>query len=163
MFQFEEPVMFVFQIRRNKCRMSAVRKTAAGTQVMDQATRAMLAVFISNLVLGLSHSLYMVSYDYQVFSYAIMHVIFFTHLFADPLAFLCCNMHNRRRVMKALTSLVGLSPCTKVTSPPTSQDTQLSSTQKSVEEGQGKASSRGKSMQEPSSPQDEHLSIQDSL
>lgn len=133
--------MLVFQVRRNKRRLAAKRHTTGVTQVMDQATRAMLAVFISNLLLSFPHSIYhIVPYDHRVFSYVIMHSIFFTHLFVDPLAFLCSNLHHRQRVMHALKSLLGQSSDTELASPSTSQVTQTSSTQKCVEEGQGKAS-----------------------
>ncbi|KAK8403654.1 hypothetical protein O3P69_000031 [Scylla paramamosain] len=139
-------------VRRNTRRLVAntAQSTVASGKVMDQATRAMLAVFISNLLLGLPHSIYhIVPYDHRVFSYVIMHSIFFTHLFVDPLAFLCSNLHHRRRVLQALRSLFCLATHTVVESPPTSLTTQTTSIQKDVEEGQRNTSSGEKSKQEP--------------
>ncbi|MPC08071.1 hypothetical protein E2C01_000644 [Portunus trituberculatus] len=146
----------IFAVRRNTRRLAAftTRATVTSGKMMDQATRAMMAVFISNLVLGLPHSIYhIVPYDHRVFSYVIMHSIFFTHLFVDPLAFLCSNLHHRRRVLQALRSLVCRSSHTVVGSPPVSLTTQTTSTQKSIEEGQRNTSSEEESRQAPANIQ----------
>ena len=96
----------LFQVRRNRQRLAVIPDSgAAGTHVMDQATRAMLAVFLSNLALSLPHSIYhILPNDYHVFNYVIMHIVFFTHLFVDPLAFVCSNLHHRQRILHALKS-----------------------------------------------------------
>ncbi|XP_050693410.1 D(2) dopamine receptor-like isoform X2 [Eriocheir sinensis] len=95
-------------VRRNKRRLAASQHAATGGgqhEVMDQATRAMLAVFISNLLFCLPHSAYhMLPQDFGVTSYVTVHCVFYTHLFVDPLAYLCSNVHHRRRVLQTLAS-----------------------------------------------------------
>ncbi|XP_045118286.1 rhodopsin-like isoform X1 [Portunus trituberculatus] len=95
----------IFVIRRNKCRLAATPDTAETGQVMDQATRAMLAVFISNLLFGLPHSIYhILSYPGHVVPYVSIHIVFYSHLFIDPLVFVCFNLHHRQRLLQALKS-----------------------------------------------------------
>lgn len=128
-------------MRRNKHNLAASLNKRTATKVVDEATRAMLAVFISNLLLGLPHSIYhMMPFDYRVFSYVIMHSVFFTHLFVDPLVFLCFNQHHRKRVLQALKFCLGRSARDEVASTLSSQVTQSSSALKSAEQGQGKPS-----------------------
>ncbi|KAG0713595.1 hypothetical protein GWK47_015872 [Chionoecetes opilio] len=92
-------------IRRNKRRLTSTLPNASRGQVMDQATRAMLAVFISNLVFVLPHSIYHVlPLDFDTFTYLIVHTILYTHLFVDPLVFLFFNLHHRQRFLHALKS-----------------------------------------------------------
>ncbi|XP_063840171.1 uncharacterized protein LOC135088990 isoform X2 [Scylla paramamosain] len=111
--QIYNSVNFLAPIRRNQHRLATTPETAATGQVMDQATRAMLAVFISNLLLGLPHSIYhlLPRYDNQALSYVTMHIVFFTHLFVDPLVFVCFNLHHRQRVLQALKSCLQCVPC----------------------------------------------------
>ncbi|XP_045118287.1 uncharacterized protein LOC123508581 isoform X2 [Portunus trituberculatus] len=95
----------ITSIRRNKCRLAATPDTAETGQVMDQATRAMLAVFISNLLFGLPHSIYhILSYPGHVVPYVSIHIVFYSHLFIDPLVFVCFNLHHRQRLLQALKS-----------------------------------------------------------
>lgn len=94
-----------FQVWRNKRRLADSQEavTTGGQQVMDQATQAMLAVFVSNLLLCLQHSIYHIAtQDLRIVSYVIVHCIFYTHLFIDPLAYLCFNRHHRRHVLHTL-------------------------------------------------------------
>lgn len=133
---YTNKVLFIFQVRRNKRNLAVKQNKATVTKVVDDATRAMLAVFISNLILGLPHSIYhILPFDYRVFSYVIMHSVFFTHLFVDPLVFVCFNQHHRRRILQALKFSLGRSPRDEVTS----QVTQSSSGVESAEQGQSKA------------------------
>ncbi|XP_045118185.1 uncharacterized protein LOC123508515 [Portunus trituberculatus] len=125
---FLAPVVFtiacylsmLLAVRRNQHRLAATPDTAATSKVMDQATRAMLAVFISNLLLGLPHSIYhlLPRYDNQVFSYVTMHIIFFTHLFVDPLVFVFFNIQHRQRVLQALKMCMQCVTCRQLSALP---------------------------------------------
>ncbi|XP_050693421.1 uncharacterized protein LOC126984068 [Eriocheir sinensis] len=132
----------IVAVRRNKSKLASSRHAAAVTQVVDEATRAMLAVFISNLLFGLPHSIYhIIPFDYRVFSYVVMHSIFFTHLYTDPLVFVYFNQHHRRRVLQALKFCFGRSsPSKEATSAVSSHVTQSSSALKSFEEERDKDS-----------------------
>ncbi|KAG0715196.1 hypothetical protein GWK47_012495 [Chionoecetes opilio] len=95
----------MFVIKRNKRRLTSTLPNASRGQFMDQATRAMLAVFISNLVFVLPHSIYHVlPLDSDTFTYIIVHTVLYTHLFVDPLVFLFFNLHHRQRFLHALKS-----------------------------------------------------------
>ncbi|XP_050731456.1 uncharacterized protein LOC127006019 [Eriocheir sinensis] len=117
----------VTSLRRNKCNNDASEHTTAMTPLrhsrcnpaakhhaataMDEATRAMLAVFLSNFFFSLPNSIYNIWYfNHKFFSYVIMTSFFFTHLFVDPMVFVCFNQHHRRRVMKALRFYLSRSP-----------------------------------------------------
>ena len=100
------------QVRYNKRRVASSNHAALTGKVMDQATRAMLAVFISNLLLGLPHSIYhILPFDFSILPYVIVHTIFYAHLIIDPLAFLCSNLHHRQRLLQAVISCFKLIPC----------------------------------------------------
>lgn len=90
------------QLRR-KTRISTVNQhMVSATQVMDGATRAVLAVFLSNLLFGLPHSIYQIPYfNHTVFYTAIVFSFFSTHLYVDPIVFVCFNQHHRKRVLQA--------------------------------------------------------------
>ena len=93
----------MFQVRLNKLSLAATQQPAAVTQVVDKATRAMVAVFLSNLLFGLPHAIaHLEPFDDRVSYYVSIHSFFFTHLFVDPLVFLCFNEHHRRRVLQTL-------------------------------------------------------------
>lgn len=113
---------FSCQVWRNKRRLAASQHVAtdAGQQVvMDQATRAMLAVFVSNLLFCLPHSIYhTLSQNFGVVSYVIVHCFFYTHLFVDPLAYLCSNLHHRRRVLHTLAFCTRWATCRHPASSP---------------------------------------------
>lgn len=86
-------------MRRNKRRLaSGQHNTKVCGSVMDQATRAMLAVFISNLVLALPHSVYHIFRMRSFTVYIIIHVIFFLHIVVDPFVFVWFNLYHRQRV-----------------------------------------------------------------
>ena len=100
------------QVIRNKRRLAATPDTARTGQVMDQGTRAMLAVFISNLLFGLPHSIYhIVPYPVHVIPYVSIHIVFYSHLFVDPLVFVCFNLHHRQRVLQALKAYLQWITC----------------------------------------------------
>lgn len=111
----QTPFIYIFQVWRNKRRMAASQHvaTVVGQQkVMDQATRAMLAVFVSNLLFCLPHSVYhILPQDFRIFSYVIVHCVFYTHLFVDPLAYLCSNLHHRRRLLHTLAFCTNWATC----------------------------------------------------
>ncbi|KAK8403656.1 hypothetical protein O3P69_000033 [Scylla paramamosain] len=101
----------IVAVRYNKRRVSSSNHAALSGKVMDQATRTMLAVFISNLLLGLPHSIYhILPFDFSIIPYVIVHSIFYAHLIVDPLAFLCSSQHHRRRLLQAVTSCLNLIP-----------------------------------------------------
>ncbi|XP_045118285.1 G-protein coupled receptor 35-like [Portunus trituberculatus] len=102
----------IVAVRYNKSRVASSNHAALTGKVMDQATRAMLAVFISNLLLGLPHSIYhILPVDFSIIPYVIVHIIFYAHLIVDPLAFLCSNHHHRQRLLQAVTSCLNVIPC----------------------------------------------------
>lgn len=66
---------------------------------MDEATKAMVAVFTLNLIFCLPHALAHIDpLDGKILLYVVIHTVFFTHLFADPLVFLYLNKRHRHRV-----------------------------------------------------------------
>lgn len=71
---------------------------------MDQATRAMLAVFISNLVFSLPHSIYHLMGKLPHYYSVIFHILFSAHFVVDPLVFIFVNLHHRRRVLALLAA-----------------------------------------------------------
>ncbi|MPC62132.1 hypothetical protein E2C01_056215 [Portunus trituberculatus] len=94
-------------IRRNKRRVAATQDTAVTGKVMDQATRAMLALFITNLILILPFSIrFLLPHPYITNSVynSIFGFLYTTHFFADPVVFVCFNNHHRKRVLQALKS-----------------------------------------------------------
>lgn len=118
----------VTSLRRNKCNFDTSEHATAMTPLrhsksnpaakqhaataMDEATRAMLAVFLSNLFFGLPQSIYNIVYfSHRFLAYVIITSFFFTHLFVDPMVFVYFNRHHRRRVMKTLRFCLCRSPC----------------------------------------------------
>lgn len=82
------------QIQRNERRL---QQTSGITTTMNQATRAMLVVFISNLLFGLPHSVYHLMGKQPQYLDVILHVIFYTHFVVDPLAYMWFNSGCERR------------------------------------------------------------------
>lgn len=81
--------------------------------MMDHATRAMLAVFISNLIFGIPHSIHHLMGKQPHYMKVIFHVLFSTHFMVDPLAFVWFNSGYRRRVaakIKRVTQAISPSP-----------------------------------------------------
>lgn len=63
----------------------------------------MVAVFILNLVFCLQHSLaHLEPFDGKILLYVVIHSIFFTHLFVDPIVFVYLNKRHHRRVLQTL-------------------------------------------------------------
>lgn len=102
--RFFDSLFCMFQIQRNKRRLAASQQQGKSATTMDQATRAMLAVFVSNLVFGLPHSIYHLMGKQPYYMHVIFHVLFSTHFVVDPLVFVFFNLHNRRRVIDLLSS-----------------------------------------------------------
>ncbi|XP_050700397.1 uncharacterized protein LOC126987469 [Eriocheir sinensis] len=101
----------IVAVRRNKRNLAGSQPTAAVTMVMDEATRAMLAVFISNLVFVLPCAIkFIMTTEFTKFMMDIFLVFFYTHLFVDPLVFVCFNSHHRRHVLQALQLCLGRPP-----------------------------------------------------
>lgn len=102
---------------------------------MDQATRAMLAVFISNLVFSLPHSIYHLMGRLPHYYSVIFHILFSAHFVVDPLVFIFVNLHHRRRVLNLLAACTQRltyqpSPPPRSVSPGTVNSTPLSSLSK---------------------------------
>ncbi|KAK8403652.1 hypothetical protein O3P69_000029 [Scylla paramamosain] len=106
-------VLMIYILQRNKRRLAASQHQQREATTMDQATRAMLAVFISNLVFGLPHSIYHLMGKQPHFMNILFHVLFSTHFVMDPLAFVWFNSCYRRRVfsrMKKVTQSLSSVP-----------------------------------------------------
>ncbi|KAG7176270.1 hypothetical protein Hamer_G009049 [Homarus americanus] len=85
----------------NRRRLANNGHNTNGHKVVDQATLSMLAVFISNLLMALPHSLYhlvneFIDDTYTI--YTIVHLIFFIHFVVDPAVFVWFNRNYRDRV-----------------------------------------------------------------
>ncbi|KAG0699538.1 hypothetical protein GWK47_025785 [Chionoecetes opilio] len=101
-------------IQRNKRRLAGSQPQEQEATTMDQATRAMLALFISNLLFGLPHSIFRLLGKYPVHIYIAVHIWFANHFVVDSLAFVWFNTCYRRRViswMKGMTQTLA-SPLT---------------------------------------------------
>ncbi|XP_045118847.1 uncharacterized protein LOC123508900 isoform X2 [Portunus trituberculatus] len=90
--------MMLFAMRRNRQRLAAIesRTTTGGT--LDQATRAMIAVFISNLVFGLPHAVYHIRTTFSFTLELSFHMLFYTHFVVDPVVFIWFNNNHRQQV-----------------------------------------------------------------
>lgn len=86
-------------VRRNKRRLASSQHNTKCGRVIDQATRAMLAVFVSNVLLSLPHSIYHVFRPESFTLYLIIHVIFFLHIVVDPFVYVWFNLDHRQRVL----------------------------------------------------------------
>ncbi|XP_042206604.1 uncharacterized protein LOC121855614 isoform X2 [Homarus americanus] len=92
---------------RNKRRLAAHSQHSTNSvRVIDEATRAMMAVFVTNLLLALPHSVFHLFYDLPFTTYVIIHVLFFSHFLVDPMVFIWFNGGHRQRVWGKV--LVGL-------------------------------------------------------
>lgn len=91
-------ILMIVAIQRNKRRLAASQQQAKSVSSMDQATRAMLAVFLSNLVFGVPHTIYHLMGKQPLFIGIIFHVLFSTHFMVDPLVFVWFNNNYRTRV-----------------------------------------------------------------
>ncbi|KAK8404051.1 hypothetical protein O3P69_000252 [Scylla paramamosain] len=93
---------------RNKRRLAAIQDTTPTGKVMDQATRALLAVFINNLLFVQPHiiTLFVEEFIYMNDSISLISsTLFMIHFFTDPLVFVGFNKHHRKRVLQALKLL----------------------------------------------------------
>lgn len=96
------------QMQRNKRRLAASQCQGSQTREatrMDQVMRAMLAVFISNLIFGIPHSIHHLQGKQPHYMKVIFHVLFSTHFMVDPLAFVWFNSGYRRRVADKISSV----------------------------------------------------------
>lgn len=134
-------VLLIFQVRRNKRKLAACQNNSTVTKVVDEATKPMLAVFLSNLMFALQHSIFhILPFNYRDFSYIIVHTVFFTHLFVDPLVFMYFNQHHRKRVSQALKFCLGSSSRDEVERASSLQVSQSLSALKTEKQEQGKPS-----------------------
>lgn len=90
----------VLQVRKNKQRLQACQRQHQGRAggVVTQATRAIFAVFVSNLVFGLPHAIFHLVGSLSDVAFVVIHMSFFTHFVLDPLVFIWYNRGHRERV-----------------------------------------------------------------
>lgn len=100
-------ILMIVVIQRNKRRLMAnANQQGTMTTNMDQATRAMLAVFITNLVFGLPHSIYHLLGPQPLYMHVIIHVIFCTHYIVDPLVYMWFNVSYRERLISSFRKVM---------------------------------------------------------
>ncbi|XP_047476939.1 uncharacterized protein LOC125030730 isoform X2 [Penaeus chinensis] len=87
-------------MRRNGRRMAKVQ--SSHSRVVNNATRGMFAVFVSNLVFGIPHSVYHMLPRPSLSFSIIAHILFYTHFVVDPFVFMYFNHSYRRRVGERL-------------------------------------------------------------
>lgn len=95
--------MSYMQVRQNKRRLQACQRQhqgrgKAGGVANQQATRAIFAVFVSNLVFGLPHAIFHLVGSLSDVAFVVVHMSFFTHFVLDPLVFIWYNRGHRERV-----------------------------------------------------------------
>ncbi|XP_069996116.1 uncharacterized protein [Penaeus vannamei] len=85
-------------VRRNRQRLNEVQSRSS-LKIIDNATRAMIAVFVSNLVFGLPFCIsQLMRRKISRMLLNFIYVIYNTHLMVDPLVFIFFNYSHRRRV-----------------------------------------------------------------
>lgn len=89
-------------MRRNRQRLAVSESRTNNVGTLDQATRAMLAVFISNLVFGFPHAIYHVILQPSHTFGLTFHMLFHTHFVVDPLVFIWYNNNYRQRVWERI-------------------------------------------------------------
>lgn len=89
-------------MRRNRQRLAALESGTSTSRTLDQATRAMVAVFISNLVFGLPHAIYHMRTTFSFLLELSFHMIFYTHFVVDPVVFIWFNNNHRQQVKEKL-------------------------------------------------------------
>ncbi|KAK8739197.1 hypothetical protein OTU49_003528 [Cherax quadricarinatus] len=83
---------------RNHRRLSSIQHSSNVNRVVDQATRAMLAVFICNLLFGFPHSVFHLLDKPSHTSDILCHILFYTHFIVDPVVFVWFNRSYRHRI-----------------------------------------------------------------
>lgn len=106
-------ILMILVIQGNKRHLVASQQEKA-TTTMDQVTRAMLAVFISNLVFILPHSIYGLTGGHPYAIKAIFEAILLMHFVVDPLVYIYCNSDNREKVVSSMRKVkhIMFSSCT---------------------------------------------------
>ncbi|XP_063593202.1 uncharacterized protein LOC134770257 [Penaeus indicus] len=91
-------IAMIFAVRRNRQRLTEVQSRSS-QKIIDNATRAMIAVFVSNLVFGLPFCIsQLLRRNIPRMFLNFIYVIYNTHLMVDPLVFIFFNYSHRRRV-----------------------------------------------------------------
>lgn len=65
---------------------------------MNQATKALLAISVSNLAYGLPHGIFHLIENTSHTEFLLVHLFFYHHFIVDPLVFLWFNESHRQRV-----------------------------------------------------------------
>lgn len=91
-------LVMIMAVRRNRQRLNEVQSRSS-LKIIDNATRAMIAVFVSNLVFGLPFCIsQLMRRKISRMLLNFIYVIYNTHLMVDPLVFIFFNYSHRRRV-----------------------------------------------------------------
>nr|XP_045599436.1 uncharacterized protein LOC123758789 [Procambarus clarkii] len=111
----------IFTVQENKRRLARSQQSCLRVHnLVDQATRAMLAVFISNLLFGLPHAVYHLLHEPSFTLNVVIHIIFSTHFVVDPVVFVWYNQSYRRRVGElACSGLTWMMQCCTTRNSPT--------------------------------------------
>lgn len=98
----------VLQVRHknNELRTRQHRGPNNAGAMMDQATRAMTAVFFSNFVLGFPHAVFHLMIEQPLYISISIHLFFYTHFIVDPIVFIWFNNNHRQRVHAGLRTLL---------------------------------------------------------
>ncbi|XP_042855846.1 uncharacterized protein LOC122242587 isoform X2 [Penaeus japonicus] len=95
-------VAMLFAVRRNRQRLTEVQSRSS-LKIIDNATRAMIAVFVSNLVFGLPFCISQLLRErISRMLLNFIYVIYNTHLMVDPLVFIFFNYSHRKRVCQRI-------------------------------------------------------------
>ncbi|KAK8739193.1 hypothetical protein OTU49_003523, partial [Cherax quadricarinatus] len=102
--------------RRNQCRLASNQHTSNVHRV--DATRSMLAVCITNLLLSFPHSVFHLLEDPSFNLDATFHILFSTHFIVDPIVFVGFNQSFRHRVVERVRAgVTWMTQCCSWTSP----------------------------------------------
>nr|XP_053646226.1 uncharacterized protein LOC128698145 [Cherax quadricarinatus] len=88
--------VMIFAMYRNQRRRA--NNQFASNVHQTEATRSMLAVFVSNLLLSFPHSVFHLLEKPSFTLYVIIHIIFSTHFVVDPVVFVWFSRSFRHRV-----------------------------------------------------------------
>ncbi|KAK8403657.1 hypothetical protein O3P69_000034 [Scylla paramamosain] len=97
--------LMLFTMRRNKQRLATLESRSSTSGTLDQATRAMIAVFISNLVFGLPHAVYHIRTTFSHTLELSFHMLFYTHFVVDPVVFIWFNNNHRQQVKEKVHAI----------------------------------------------------------
>lgn len=119
--------LMIFAVRKNRRRLAACESKTGSGALLDQATRAILAVFISNMVFGFPHAVFHLFEEPSHTLDLSIHMLFYTHFVVDPLLFIWYNSNYRQQVWRATKAGWNTVICCCKFSPPSDQEASGSS------------------------------------